>query len=281
MSAATASTAQRGAIALTIAGSDSSGGAGIQADLKTFSAFGVYGASVITALTAQNTRGVSAIEPVASPFVGAQIEAVLSDLDVGAIKTGMLANAAIVETVADRLAQGRRRALVVDPVMVATSGDVLLESDAIEAIKRELIPLATLITPNLPEAARLLGASPAASEAEAVAQAKALRFLGCGAVLLKGGHAGGQAATDILCDHAGIARYERPRVATRNTHGTGCTLSAAITALLAEGVGLRDAIGRAKDFVWQALEAGKGLGIGRGNGPVDHLYAIRRNPPPA
>src|SRR5688572_667376 len=165
------------AIALTIAGSDSSGGAGIQADLKTFSAFGVYGASVITALTAQNTRGVVGVDPVAASFVGAQIDAVLSDLDVRAIKTGMLADAAIVEMVAGRLRQGTRRPLVVDPVMVATSGDVLLAPEAIDAVKRELIPLATIITPNLPEAARLLGAQPAASEAEAVAQAKALRFL--------------------------------------------------------------------------------------------------------
>ena len=208
------------AIALTIAGSDSSGGAGIQADLKTFSAFGVYGASVITALTAQNTRGVVGVDPVAASFVGAQIDAVLSDLDVRAIKTGMLADAAIVEMVAGRLRQGQRRLLVVDPVMVATSGDVLLAPDAIDAVKRELIPLATIITPNLPEAARLLGAQPAASEAEAVAQGKALRFLGCDAVLIKGGHAKGEEAVDYLCDGAGVERFVRPRVETPHTHGT-------------------------------------------------------------
>ena len=166
--------------------------------------------------------------------------------------------------------------LVVDPVMVATSGHRLLEPDAVEAIKRELIPLATLITPNLPEAAWLLGASVAADEAEAVAQAKALRFLGCGAVLLKGGHADGATAVDILCDRTGIERFERPRVATPHTHGTGCTLSAAITALLAQGVALREAVGRAKTYVWEALEAGRDLGVGHGRGPVDHLYAIRR-----
>jgi hydroxymethylpyrimidine/phosphomethylpyrimidine kinase len=273
------------AIALTIAGSDSSGGAGIQADFKTFSAFAVYGASVITALTAQNTRGVMGVDPVAASFVGAQIDAVLSDLDVRAIKTGMLADAAIVETVAGRLRQGRgegqRRPVVVDPVMVATSGDVLLAPDAIEAVKRELIPLATIVTPNLPEAARLLGARPAAGEAEAIAQAKALRFLGCDAVLLKGGHAEGEEAVDYLCDGAGVERFVRPRVDTRNTHGTGCTLSAAIAALMAQGVGLREAVGRAKDYVWRGLEAGRTLGVGRGHGPVDHLYAIRRNPPPA
>jgi hydroxymethylpyrimidine/phosphomethylpyrimidine kinase len=271
----------RTAIALTIAGSDSSGGAGIQADLKTFSAFGVYGAAVVTALTAQNTRGVFGVEPVAPGFVGAQIEAVLSDLDVGAVKTGMLATAGIVEAVAGRLGSAARRPIVVDPVMVATSGDALLAPDAVEAVKRELVPLATLLTPNLPEAARLLGAKIAADEAEAMAQAKALRFLGCGAVLLKGGHGSGATAVDILCDGAGLERFERPRIDTRNTHGTGCTLSAAIAALLAQGVGLREAVGRAKTYVWQALEAGRELGVGRGNGPVDHLYAIRRGPPPA
>ena len=267
-------------IALTIAGSDSSGGAGIQADLKTFSAFGVYGASVITALTAQNTLGVTAIEPVAVAFVAAQMEAVLSDLAVGAIKTGMLANAGIIEAVAGRLRDGPRRPLVVDPVMVATSGDVLLEVDAVDALKRELFPQALLITPNLPEAARLLDAGEATSEAEMGAQAKALLALGCQAVLLKGGHGNSKEAVDILCDATGIERFVRPRVDTRNTHGTGCTLSAAITALLAQGVGLREAVGRAKAFVWQALQEGRSLGIGQGNGPVDHLFAIRRSPPP-
>lgn len=268
-------------IALTIAGSDSSGGAGIQADLKTFSAFGVYGASVLTALTAQNTRGVSAVEPIRPDFIAAQMEAVLSDLDVGAIKTGMLANAAIVEAVAGRLRTAPARPLVVDPVMVATSGDVLLEPAAIAAIKHSLTPLASLLTPNLPEAARMLGAPEAATEAEAVAQARALHGLGCRAVLLKGGHGGGATAVDILCDASGVERFERPKIDTRHTHGTGCTLSAAIAALLARGVTLREAIARAKEYVWQGLVAGQSLGVGRGNGPVDHLYAIRRAPLPA
>jgi hydroxymethylpyrimidine/phosphomethylpyrimidine kinase len=268
-------------IALTIAGSDSSGGAGIQADLKTFSAFGVYGASVITALTAQNTQGVAAIEPVAASFAVAQMQAVLCDLEVGAIKTGMLANAGIIEAVAGRLRDGPRRPLVVDPVMVATSGDVLLEVDAVDALKGELFPQALLITPNLPEAARLLDVREATSEAEMGAQAKALLALGCGAVLLKGGHGSGEEAVDILCDAAGIERFVRPKVETRHTHGTGCTLSAAITALLAQGVGLREAVGRAKAFVWHALQEGRALGIGHGNGPVDHLFAIRRSAPPA
>ena len=269
------------AVALTIAGSDCSGGAGIQADLKTFSAFGVYGASVITALTAQNTRGVSAVEPVAASFVVAQIEAVLGDLAVGAIKTGMLANAGIVEAVAGALRSGPACPLVVDPVMVATSGDVLLAPDAVDAVKRALVPLATIITPNLAEAACLLGASVAGSEAQAVAQAKALLALGCEAVLVKGGHGSGEAAVDILCDSAGIERFARPRIDTPHTHGTGCTLSAAIAALMAQGAGLREAVGRAKTFVWEALAHGRALGIGKGRGPVDHLFAIRRGPPPA
>ena len=273
--------AARTPIALTIAGSDSSGGAGIQADLKTFSAFAVYGASAIAALTAQSTRGVVGVEPVAASFVVAQIEAVLADLDVAAIKTGMLANAAIVEAVARCLRAAPPRPLVVDPVMVATSGDVLLAADTVEAMKCQLIPLASLITPNLPEAARLLGAKAAADDAEAIGQAKALHALGCGAVLLKGGHGAGAEAVDILCDGAGVERFVRPRLDTPHTHGTGCTLSAAIAALLAQGVALREAVGRAKAFVWQALEAGRELGVGHGHGPVDHLFAIRRSPPPA
>jgi hydroxymethylpyrimidine/phosphomethylpyrimidine kinase len=273
--------AVRTAIALTIAGSDSSGGAGIQADLKTFSAFGVYGASAITALTAQNTRGVAGVEPVAASFVVAQIEAVLADLDVGAIKTGMLANAGIVEAVARCLRAAQRRPLVVDPVMVATSGDLLLEADAVETMKRQLIPLANLITPNLPEAAWLLGAKPAGDDAQAIEHAKALHALGCGAVLLKGGHGAGETAVDILCDGEGVERFVRPRIDTPHSHGTGCTLSAAIAALLAQGVALREAVARAKAYVWQALEAGRTLGVGHGNGPVDHLFAIRRAPPPA
>jgi hydroxymethylpyrimidine/phosphomethylpyrimidine kinase len=270
----------RVAIALTIAGSDSSGGAGIQADLKTFSAFGVYGASVITALTAQNTRGVSAVEAISPDFIVAQMEAVLCDLDVGAVKTGMLANAPIVEAVAARLGQGPRLPLVVDPVMVATSGDVLLEPAAIEAVRVRLTPLATLLTPNIAEAAQLLGTKEAASEEDALAQAEALYELGCKAVLLKGGHGPGDQAVDILCDASGIERFARPKVATPHTHGTGCTLSAAIAALLARGAKLPDAVRRAKDYVWEGLVAGCSLRVGHGNGPVDHLYAIRRMPPP-
>jgi hydroxymethylpyrimidine/phosphomethylpyrimidine kinase len=268
-------------IALTIAGSDSSGGAGIQADLKTFSAFGVYGASVVTALTAQNTRGVQGVQAVPAPFVAAQVDSVLSDLDVGAIKTGMLADAAIVETVARRLRSAPPLPLVVDPVMVATSGDILLEPDAIGALKGELLPLATLITPNLAEAAVLLGGRVAESEAEMHEQARALLALGCRAVLVKGGHGTGAQAVDVLADAAGSESLTSPRIDTPHTHGTGCTLSAAVAALLAQGTGLAEAVERAKAYVWRGLQGGRTLGVGRGRGPVDHLFAIRRAAPPA
>ena len=270
----------RTAIALTIAGSDSSGGAGIQADLKTFSAFGVYGASAVTALTAQNTRGVHGVHAVPPAFVVAQIDAVLSDLSVGAIKTGMLATRDIVEAVALRLAASPTIPVVVDPVMVATSGDSLLDPVAIESVRGQLIPRALLITPNLPEAARLLGTAEAVSEQQMAEQARALLALGCRAVLLKGGHGAGNESIELLAQATGISRFARPRVATTATHGTGCTLSAAIAALLASGAGLEAAVERAKTYVWMALDAGRDLGVGRGTGPVDHLYAIRRTLPP-
>jgi hydroxymethylpyrimidine/phosphomethylpyrimidine kinase len=273
--------AQGAAIALTIAGSDSSGGAGIQADLKTFSALGVYGASVITALTAQNTRGVQAVETVHAAFVAAQLQSVLSDLAVGAIKTGMLANVAVVEAVARGLRDAPSRPLIVDPVMVATSGDVLLKPEAVGAIKGALAPLATLVTPNLAEAAVLLGGPAASGEIEMREQAVALLHqLGCRAVLVKGGHGSGGEALDVLAEASGVATFASPRVHTPHTHGTGCTLSAAIAALMAQGAALADAVRRAKAFVWHGLQAGHSLGIGGGRGPVDHLFAIRRTPPP-
>jgi hydroxymethylpyrimidine/phosphomethylpyrimidine kinase len=269
------------AIALTIAGSDCSGGAGIQADLKTFTAFGVYGASVITALTAQNTQGVHGVETVTPEFVAAQIDAVLGDLDVRAIKTGMLAGADIVNVVASKLQRAASVPLVVDPVMVATSGDALIAPDAVATVRQRLIPLATLITPNLPEAARLLETAVASSDAEIVAQAKGLHAFGCRAVLIKGGHGAGDTAVDYLYDGEQLQRFSLPRVDTRHTHGTGCTLSAAIAALLARGASLGEAVERAKSFVWQGLQAGRSLGVGHGSGPVDTLYAIRRLAPPA
>ena len=267
-------------IALTIAGSDSSGGAGIQADLKTFTALGVYGASVLTALTAQNTRGVDDVLPIPPAFVRAQIDSVLSDLDVKAAKTGMLANADVILAVAEILEGNAEIPLVCDPVMVATSGDVLLEPDAIGALRERLIPRASLLTPNIPEAARLLGCPEATDLDEMARQAEALRAFGCAAVLLKGGHGSGKMATDILAHAGGIVPLEAPRIETPNTHGTGCTLSAAIAALLAAGESLEQAVRRAKVFVWSALEAGAHCQIGHGSGPVDHLFAIRRQPPP-
>ena len=254
-------------IALTIAGSDSSGGAGIQADLKTFSAMGVYGASVLTALTAQNTRGVQGVHPVPPGFVSAQMTSVLDDLDVKAVKTGMLADATIIAAVVDGLAaRAPGVPVVVDPVMVATSGDVLLERDAIEIVRDRLIPRATLITPNLPEAAELLGAPIAVSEAEARDQLTRLVELGAKAVLLKGGHGAGDEAVDLLAIDGRVIRLADPRIPTRNTHGTGCTLSAAIAARLALGDDLETAVRHAKAYVHAAIVAGQDLGVGHGNG---------------
>jgi hydroxymethylpyrimidine/phosphomethylpyrimidine kinase len=264
-------------VALTIAGSDSSGGAGIQADLKTFTVLGVDCASVLTALTAQNTRGVAAILPVPPAFVTQQIDAVATDLRIAAVKTGMLNDRATVLAVAEGVRRHGLHPLVVDPVMVATSGDMLLQPDAVDAVRRELLPLADIITPNLPEAARLLGQPIAKNVAEMEAQAQALLALGPKAVLLKGGHGEGSEAVDILLTRDGSpVRLVLPRVDTRNTHGTGCTLSAAIVAGLALGESLQDAVAFAKYFVHAALLAGRELKIGSGSGPVDHLHTSRR-----
>jgi hydroxymethylpyrimidine/phosphomethylpyrimidine kinase len=263
-------------IALTIAGSDSSGGAGIQADLKTFTVLGVYGANVLTALTAQNTRGVSAIHPVPPKFVAQQIDAVAADLKIGATKTGMLNDRATVLAVVEGVRRHRLNPLVVDPVIVATSGDMLLEPDAVDAVRRELLPLADVITPNLAEAARLLGATAAASVDEMETQARALLALGPKAVLLKGGHGDGAEAVDVLVMRdAAPMHFALGRIATPNTHGTGCTMSAAIAAYLAKGESLADAVQGAKRFVHAALVAGAALKIGGGAGPVDHLFPIR------
>jgi len=263
-------------VVLTIAGSDSSGGAGIQADLKTFTALGVYGASVLTALTAQNTRGVTAILAVPAHFVTQQIDAVAGDLRVAAAKTGMLYDRDTVLAVVEGVRRHKLSPLVVDPVMVATSGDMLLEPEAVEAVRRELLPLADILTPNLPEAARLLQLSEAVDETGMEAQARALLALGPKAVLLKGGHGNGHDAVDILVMRdAPPVRLALPRIDTRNTHGTGCTLSAAIAAGLARGDSLPDAVAFAKRFVHDALNAGRHLKIGGGSGPVDHLYTVR------
>ena len=264
-------------IALTIAGSDSSGGAGIQADLKTFTALGVYGASVITALTAQNTHGVTAIHAIPGEMITAQLRAVATDLAINAVKTGMLGDRATVEVVTAGLREFRLAPLVVDPVMVATSGDVLLSPDAVSAVRRELIPLADLITPNLHEAAHLLDRPAAVSITDMEDQARRLLDLGAKAALVKGGHLEGGEAIDVLADASGVKHFSTPRIASRNTHGTGCTLSAAIAAGLARGLDLHQSVSAAKDFVWRAIASGADLAIGTGNGPVDHLFAIRGN----
>jgi hydroxymethylpyrimidine/phosphomethylpyrimidine kinase len=260
------------AIAVTIAGSDSGGGAGIQADLKTFSALGVYGASVITALTAQNTQGVRAIHDVPPDFIAAQIDAVFSDLKVDAVKIGMLSQVASIEAVAAGLERHGAKNIVLDPVMVATSGDRLLAPEAIDALRRRLIARASVITPNLPEAAALLDAPVARNEDEMRAQAQRLLALGAQAVLIKGGHGSGPESVDFLADASGVARLAAARVATRNTHGTGCTLSSAIAAGLAKGQLLPEAVRTAKDYVTAAIGAAGRLNVGQGHGPVHHFH---------
>ncbi|HET9767605.1 MAG TPA: bifunctional hydroxymethylpyrimidine kinase/phosphomethylpyrimidine kinase, partial [Thermoanaerobaculia bacterium] len=235
---------------LTIAGSDSGGGAGIQADLKTFAAHGAYGMSVVTAVTAQNTLGVTAVEVLPVAIVRAQLDVVLGDLGVDAIKVGMLASAAIVEAVADGLAAVRDVPIVLDPVMVAKGGASLLADDAVEAVRERLLPLATLVTPNLPEAERLTGAR-VASDAERIAACAALAAAGC-AVLLKGGHGDGDEIVDLLWHEGELHRFTHPRQNTQATHGTGCTLSSAIAARLARGEPLQVAVGGALDYVQAA-----------------------------
>jgi hydroxymethylpyrimidine/phosphomethylpyrimidine kinase len=262
------------AIAVTIAGSDSGGGAGIQADLKTFSALGVYGASVITALTAQNTLGVQAIHDVPPDFIAAQMDSVFSDLKVGAAKIGMLSQAPVIETVAAGLDRHGVTQVVLDPVMVATSGDRLLNPDAVSALRRLLIPRASLVTPNLLEAAALLDQPVAASEDDMLAQGQALIARGARAVLVKGGHGTGETSTDLLVTPDGKLRLEAPRIATRNTHGTGCTLSSAIAAGLARGLPLGQAVSQAKDYVTAAIAASERLSIGAGHGPTHHFHAF-------
>jgi hydroxymethylpyrimidine/phosphomethylpyrimidine kinase len=260
------------AIAVTIAGSDSGGGAGIQADLKTFSALGVYGASVIAALTAQNTKGVTGIHDVPPDFIAAQIDAVFSDLDVRAVKIGMLSQPAVIEAVAAGLDRWKAKNVVLDPVMVATSGDRLLNPDAIDVLKRVLIPRALVITPNLPEAAALLDEPIARNEDEMLAQAGRLRDRGARTVLLKGGHGEGAEAIDMLVEASSFTRLATPRIDTRNTHGSGCTLSSAIAAGLAKGLDLVAAAREAKVYVSEAIAASNRLTIGSGHGPVHHFH---------
>ena len=260
------------AIAVTIAGSDSSGGAGIQADLKTFAALGVYGACVLTALTAQNTQRVTAIHDVPADFIAAQIDAVYSDLDVRAVKTGMMSQAVAIEAVAKGLSRHKAKNIVVDPVMVASTGAALLAASAVDALRKELIPRALVVTPNLPEAALLIGASRARSEKEMEVQARDILSLGARHVLIKGGHGEGAESVDLLIGEGIFLRLSAKRIATRNTHGSGCTLSAAIAAGLAKGRDLVTAVQEAKAYVTAAIAAADRLKIGHGHGPLHHFY---------
>jgi hydroxymethylpyrimidine/phosphomethylpyrimidine kinase len=259
-------------VALTIAGSDSSGGAGIQADLKTFAALGVYGASVITALTAQNTKGVSGIQVVPADFVTAQIDAVFGDLDVQAVKIGMVAQLATIDAIAAGLTRWSPKQVVLDPVMVATSGDRLLPAEAVEALRSKLIPRASLITPNLPEAAALLDEAVASSEAAIERQGQRLLALGCRAVLIKGGHGQGAESIDYLVNVSGTVALRAPRIATKNTPGTGCSLSSAIAAGLTKGEDMETAVRHAKAWISAAIAAADRLDVGHGNGPIHHFH---------
>jgi hydroxymethylpyrimidine/phosphomethylpyrimidine kinase len=261
------------AIALTIAGSDSSGGAGIQADLKTFAALGVYGASAIAALTAQNTQGVTGIHDVPPDFIVAQIDLVFADLEVGAVKIGMLSQAAAITAIAQALDRHKAKNIVLDPVMIAASGARLLANDAVATLRKELIPRALLITPNLLEAAALTDTPIAKTEAGMAAQAQQLLAAGARNVLMKGGHGKGPESVDLLIGPNLNVRLAAPRHPSRNTHGTGCTLSSAVAAGLAKGLDLTAAVRAAKDYVTAAIAAADRLDIGHGHGPLHHFHA--------
>ena len=255
--------------ALTIAGSDSGAGAGIQADLKTFAAHGVYGTSVITALTAQNTIGVSGIHVVPDDFVTAQIEAVAGDFGCNAVKTGMLANSTIVEAVAAAVESLELPNLVVDPVMVAKSGDHLLDEEAVHALRWTLLRLARVVTPNIPEA-EVLAKMPIASVADMREAATRIAMLKPAAVVIKGGHLAGPEVVDVLLDHGEFSEFIGPRIEGRNTHGTGCTFAAAIAAQLAKGAALNEAVPAAKAYVAGAMR--HGIPLGRGHRPLNHFW---------
>lgn len=256
---------------LTIAGSDPSGGAGIQADLKTFSALGCYGMSALTSLTAQNTQGVSAIYPIPAEFVIAQIKSILTDIHVDSIKIGMLANQAICSAVAEILRHYPISFVVLDTVMIAKGGHPLVEPDAISAIRQQLLPLADIITPNLPEAAALLECAPATNEQEMCEQGQTLLTLGCKSVLMKGGHLNSPDSPDWLITNEGMHRYTGPRHNTHNCHGTGCTLSAAIAALKPRHT-MTDTIRLAKAYISGALQQADKLNVGQGIGPTHHFF---------
>lgn len=261
-------------VALTIAGSDTIGGAGIQADLKTFAALGVYGTTAITALTAQNTKGVSAINEAPADFVKRQIDAVMSDLPVAAVKIGMTASQPIIEVIAERLVHWQAKNVVLDPVMIATSGDRLLADGAIEAMRTTLMPRATLVTPNLPEAAALLDEQVARTEDDIADQGRRILKFGVPAVLIKGGHGEGPESVDYLITADRVARFAAVRVNTKNVHGTGCTLSSAIAAGLAKGEGLEAAVRQAKDYVSAAIANADRLQLSNDHGPIHHFHAF-------
>ena len=257
-------------VAMSIAGSDSGAGAGSQADLKTFAAFGIYGVTVITAITAQNTVGVRAIQEIDADVIAAQLDAVAEDFPISALKTGMLSSVAIIETVAAGLQRHRLRPLVVDPVMIAKSGDRLLREDAVDALRRRLIPLAEVVTPNIPEAEVLAGRRINTWD-DRLAAARAIMALGAKAVVIKGGHSPDDPIVDLLVDRQGVHEYSAARIVTTSTHGTGCTFSAAIAAGLAMGRELPDAVSGAREYLSHALATAPGLG--HGHGPLNHAAA--------
>lgn len=260
--------------AMTIAGSDSGGGAGIQADLKTFAALGVYGTSVLTAITAQNTLAVTAVHEIPTDVIAAQIDAVATDIGADAVKTGMLSSSAIIECVATSLKDhseiaGLRR-LVVDPVMVAKSGDSLLREDAVGALRERLLPLAAVVTPNIPEAETLTGRS-IVTDDDVRNAARAIVGMGAAAVVVKGGHRDGP-ATDLYYDGSSFREFTSPRIETANTHGTGCTFASAVAAGLAKGLTTEEAVGQAKEYVTEAIR--RSFPIGEGHGPLNHFYKL-------
>ena len=257
-------------VVLTVAGSDSGAGAGIQADLKTFAALGVYGLSVITAITAQNTVGVRDVQEVDLRIISSQLDAVAEDFAIAALKTGMLSSSAIIETVAAGIRRHELRNLVVDPVMVAKSGDRLLREDAVEALRRKLLPLAQVVTPNLPEASALTGL-PIRTLAERIEAGEAILEMGARAVVVKGGHANDDPVVDLLVEPGHVQEFTAPRIQTNNDHGTGCTFSAAIAAGLAKGHSLRESVAAARQFLTAALREAPGLG--NGHGPLNHFPA--------
>ena len=256
--------------AMTIAGSDSGGGAGVQADLKTFAALGVYGASTLTAITAQNTLGVSAVHEIPTEVVSAQIDAVLGDIGADAVKTGMLSSSAIIECVASAIRRHQVQRLVVDPVMVAKSGDSLLRDEAVDSLKTHLIPLAAVVTPNIPEAETLIGMELSTPE-DIRRAAEAIMEMGARGVVVKGGHLEGP-ATDLFYDGSQFQEFTSPRIDTANTHGTGCTFASAVAAGLAQDLNVIDAVAQAKEYVTEAIR--HSFPLGQGHGPLNHFYKL-------